>query len=114
LPAHSSGGTVSFQLALPETAFGKQASFVVAHPADGTYQAITTPKIEALVAKPKPLPPSPCVLAERRTLVLSRQFKRVKRHANHARHPVRPALKQRVRQAKRKLRAARTEVKAVC
>jgi hypothetical protein len=110
----SSGGTVGFQLALPETAFGKQASFVVSHPADGTYQAVTTPKLEALVAKPKTPPPSQCAPAERRTHVLSRQFKRLKRHASHARRSARRALWRRAKHAKRKLRAAQTEVKAVC
>ena len=49
----SSGGVVGFQLALPETAYGKQATFVVSHPADGTYQGVTTFKLETLVAKPR-------------------------------------------------------------
>jgi hypothetical protein len=112
--ALSSGGTVSFQLALPETAYGKQATFVASHPADGTYQGVTTAKLQALVAKPKPLPPSPCLLAERRELSLIRQFKRLKRHASHAHGRARRNLNRRARQAKRKLRAARAEVEAAC
>jgi hypothetical protein len=112
--ALSSSGTVSFQLALPETAYGKQATFVASHPADGTYQGVTTAKVEALVAKPKPPPPSPCLLAERRELPLAKQFKRLKRHAGHARGAARRALNRRVRQAKRKLRAARAETAAAC
>jgi hypothetical protein len=110
----SSGGTVSFQLALPETAFGKQATFVVSHAADGTYQGVTTPKLEALVAKPKAPAPTPCALAERRALAFARQLKRLKRHAARARGPARAALRQRAKQAKRKLRAARAEVDAAC
>ncbi|HWT90539.1 MAG TPA: hypothetical protein VN179_05435, partial [Solirubrobacterales bacterium] len=35
----SSGGVVSFQLALPETAYGERAIFVARHPADGSYIA---------------------------------------------------------------------------
>jgi hypothetical protein len=112
--AASAGGSVGFQLALPETAYGKQATFVVSHPADGTYQAVTTPKLEALVAKPKPVPPSPCVLAERRELSLTRQFKRIKRHANRAHGVARRNLNRRARQAKRKLNGARVKAEAAC
>ena len=112
--ATSAGGSVGFQLALPETAYGKQATFVVSHPADGTYQAVTTPKLDALVAKPKPAPPSPCALAERREHSLTRQFKRIKRHANRAHGAARRNLNRRARQAKRKLRGARAEAKAAC
>jgi hypothetical protein len=115
--AASAGGSVGFQLALPETAYGKQATFVVSHPADGIYQAVTTSKLEALVAKPKPVPPpspSPCELAERRELSLTRQFKRLKRHAGLAHGRSRGELYRRARQAKRKLRAAQAKVDATC
>jgi hypothetical protein len=112
--ALSGGGTVGFQLALPETAYGKEATFVVSHPADGTYQGVTTAKIQALVAKPKAPGPTPCMLAERRELSLARQLKRLKRHAGHARGAARGALHRRVRQAKRKLRAARAKAEAAC
>jgi hypothetical protein len=115
--AASAGGSVGFQLALPETAYGKQATFVVSHPADGTYQAVTTSKLEALVAKPKPVPPPPpslCELAERRELSLARQFKRLNRHAKRARGHARHMLSRRAGHAKRKLRAARTQVDRKC
>jgi hypothetical protein len=115
--APSSGGSIGFQLALPETAYGKQATFVVSHPADGTYQAATTPKLEALVAKPKPTPPpspSPCQLAERRELSLARQLKRLKRHASNSRGTARRILNRRARQVKRRLHTARVEAKAAC
>jgi hypothetical protein len=112
--ATSAGGSVGFQLALPETAYGKQATFVVSHPADGSYQAVTTPNLEALVAKPKPPPPSPCLLAERRELTLARQFKRLKRHANRAHGIARRQLSRRARHAKHKLNGARAEAEATC
>ncbi|HEX3174526.1 MAG TPA: hypothetical protein VHQ43_09980 [Solirubrobacterales bacterium] len=112
--ATSGGGTISFQLALPETAYGKTATFVVSHPADGIYQAVTTPKLEVLVAKPKPPPPSLCVLARRREVVLTRQLKRLKRHANRAHGIARRRLNRRVRQAKRKLHRARVGAEAAC
>jgi hypothetical protein len=66
--ALSRGGVARFQLALPETAYGQNATFEVSHPADATYQAVTAAKVDAKVAKPKapaslPLPlgrtPSP-------------------------------------------------------
>lgn len=110
----SSGGVVSFQLALPETAYGKQATFVAGHPADGTYQAVTTGKMEALIARPKAPAPSPCLLAEHRERSLARQLKRLKRHANQAHGAARRALTRRARQAKRKLRGARAEVGSSC
>jgi hypothetical protein len=112
--ATSAGGSVGFQLALPETAYGKQATFVVSHPVDGTYQAVTTPKVEALVEKPKPAPPSACVLAERRKLMLSRQFQRLRGHANRAHGTARRNLNRRARKARRKLNGARSEVEAAC
>lgn len=112
--ATSSGGAISFQLALPETAYGKEATFVVSHPADGTYQAVTTSKLEALVAKPKPTPPSPCVLARRNEAVLLRQFKRLKRHVSRARGIAHRRLNRRVRQVRRRLHRARVEAEAAC
>jgi hypothetical protein len=111
--AASSGG-IAFQLALPESAYGKQATFVAGHPADGTYQAVTTSKLEVLVARPKPPRPTSCFLAERRELALARQFKRLKRHANRAHGASRAILNRRARQAKRKLRVARAEVGSSC
>ncbi len=112
--AASSGGTISFQLALPETAYGKTATFVVSHPADGIYQAVTTPKGEVLVAKPKPPPPSPCALARRREVVLIRQLKRLKRHASRARGVGRRRLNRLVHQTKRRLHGAQVGAEAAC
>lgn len=110
----SSGGVASFQLALPETAYGKTATFVVSHPADGTYQGVTTPKLEAKVAKPKAQPPSPCLLAERRVLSLKRAYHRLRRRAAHARGAARGVLHRRAAHAKRRLRAAQTQADSAC
>jgi hypothetical protein len=110
----SSGGTVPFQLALPETAYGKTATFVVSHPADGTYQATSSPKLEALVAKPKAPPPSPCLLAERHVLSLKRQHKRLAHHARRARGAYRAALFRRASRVKHKLAAARLQAESAC
>jgi hypothetical protein len=110
----SAGGIASFQLALPETAYGKNATFVASHPADGTYQAVSTPKLIVKVAKPKPLPPSPCEIAERRAPTLKRQFKRLKRHARRAQGAARRALRRRAARVKRKLRVAQAEADSAC
>jgi hypothetical protein len=110
----SSGGVIGFQLALPETAFGKTATFVVSHPADAQYQPVISTKLEIPVAKPKTPPPSPCLLAERRALSLTRQYKRLARHARRAHGASRRSLHRRATQAKRRLHAARTEVAGAC
>lgn len=110
----SSGGVVNFQLALPETAWGKSTRFIVSHPADGTYQAVNSSSLHLRVTKPTPVPPSPCVLAERRELSLARQFKRLKRRAGRAHGVTRRVLRRRARRAKQKLRAARHHAEALC
>jgi len=110
----SSGGVVAFQLALPETAFGEQATLVVSHPADGTYQGVSSPKAYVKVARPKAPPPSPCVLAERRVLSLARQYRRLVRHARRAHGLSKRILRRRAAQTKRKLRAARRKAIATC
>ncbi len=112
--ATSSGGVVGFQLALPETAWGTRAGFVVSHPADGTYQGVSSASLRALVAKPKALPPSPCVLAERRAHSLRRQYKRLARHARQAHGAARARLHRRAAKKKRKLRKARLQVRSIC
>jgi hypothetical protein len=110
----SSGGVVGFQLALPETVFGKNANFMVSHPADGTYQGVSAPKLRITIAKPKPPGPTPCSLAEKRELSLARQLKRLKRHAAHAHGSTRAFLHRRVRQTKSKLRRARRSTASLC
>lgn len=110
----SSGGTVGFQLALPETAYGKTATFVVSHAADGAYQGASSPKIQVLVAKPKTPPPSPCLLAEQHVLSLKRQYKRLAHHAHQARGAARAVLSRRAGRVKHKLRSARLQAKSAC
>jgi hypothetical protein len=110
----SSGGVVGFQLALPETAYGKQATFVVSHPADAQYQAVTSTKLEAKVAKPKLAAPSPCFIAERHAQAFAKQLRRLKRHASFARGATRRRLHRRVLRVGRELRAARAQVNTAC
>jgi hypothetical protein len=114
--ANSSGGAVSFPLALPETAQGKNATFVVSHPADAQYEEATSEKLEALVAKPKPVPvkPDPCALADRHLRAVGTQYSRLRRHAARARGFARRRLHRRERQVKRELRAARAKTNAAC
>ena len=114
--ATSAGGAVSFPLALPETAQGKDATFVVSHPADAQYGEAVSEKLVALVAKPKPVPvtQSPCARAKQHLRVVGRQYLRLKRHASQARGLVRRRLLHRVRQVKRQLRNARAQVGATC
>jgi hypothetical protein len=109
----SSGGVVAFQLALPETAYDERGTFVVGHPADGTYiEAVS--RLGLNIKEPKPPAPSPCLLAERRELTLARQFKRLKRHASHAHGAVRAALRRRAAHAKHRLHAAHIKAESAC
>jgi hypothetical protein len=110
----SSGGIVNFQLALPESAYGENGTFVASHPADGTYQGIETEKQTVKIAKPKAPPPSPCTVAENRALALERQFNRLKHNARRASGVRKRHLSRRAKRAKRKLRAARHEVATLC
>jgi hypothetical protein len=110
----SSAGVVSFQLALPETAYGRSASFVASHPADGTYQGVSSTKLRVKVAKPKATAPSPCFLAQRHKLALTRQYKRLLRHARRAHGLTRAVLRRRAARVKHKLHAARLRAKSVC
>jgi hypothetical protein len=112
--AVSSGGLASFQLALPETAYGRSATFEVSHPVDGTYQAVAAPKLQVKVARPKAPPPSPCLLAERQVLSLKRTYHRQRRRAARVRGAARGVLHRRAAQTKRKLRAAKGRADRAC
>jgi hypothetical protein len=112
--AASAGGQVAFQLALPETAYGKTASFVVSHPADGTYQAAAAAKIDVKVARPKAPGPSLCEQAQQRAHVLARQHRRLQRNAARARGALRGRLRHRASQVGRRLRAARAAAASAC
>ena len=110
----SSGGVVGFQLALPETAYGRTATFQVSHPPDGTYQGVSGTKLRVKVARPKAPPPSPCLLAERREQSLANQYRRLARHARRAHGATRRALRRRAARVKRRLRATRRQVRSAC
>jgi hypothetical protein len=112
--AAGAGGGISFPLALPETALGKKATFVVSHAADAEYQAATSPKLVVAIAKAKATPTSPCLLAERHALSLTRQYKRLVRHARNARGASRTRLHRRAVHTKRRLHAARIEAQSAC
>jgi hypothetical protein len=112
--ATTSAGVATFQLALPETAFGENATFVASHPADGNYQSAETSKLNVKVAKPKAPPPSACELAEGRAIVLTRQFKRLKHNARRATGANKRRLSRRAKRVKRRLGATRREVAALC
>ncbi len=106
----SSGGVVSFQLALPETAYGERATFEVGHPADGSYIAAWS-RVRMNVKEPGP---TPCSRAMKSELSLRRQYKRLARHAKRAHGDTRRALHRRANRMKRKLRAAHIRTGNLC
>lgn len=106
----SSGGVVSFQLALPETAYDERAVFVASHPADGGYIAASS-RVALNVKEPGP---TPCSRAMKLELSLKRQYKRLARRANRARGDSRRTLRRRANRTKRKLRAAHVRTNSLC
>lgn len=110
----SSGGVVSFQLNLPETAYGKSVHFVAFHPADGNYQEVIAPTQTVRILRPPAPAPSACELAERRALVLSRQYRRLRHNARRAHGFAKRRLSHRANRVKRRLRAAHHEVATLC
>jgi hypothetical protein len=107
----SSGGVVSFQLALPETAYDERGTFVASHPVDGRYMAATS-RLRLNIEEPGP---TPCSRAQQLERSLRRQYKRLAYRAKRA-HGVRhrAALHRRATQAKRRLRAAHSRTGALC
>jgi hypothetical protein len=108
--AVSSGGVVSFQLALPETAYDERGIFVVEHPADGSYVAASS-RLGLNIKKPGP---TPCSRAWASELVLKRQYKRLARNAKRARGASRRKLRRRATLVKRRLRAAHIRTDRLC
>jgi hypothetical protein len=107
----SSGGGVSFQLALPETAYDERGTFVVSHPADGSYVAATS----KLGINIKEAAPTPCSRATQIERSLRRQYKRLAHRANRAHERFRrAALRRRAAKAKRLLRAAHSRTGQLC
>jgi hypothetical protein len=111
--ATSAAGGVSFQLALPETAYGERATFVVSHAADGTY-VDASHRLRANVARPKPPGPTPCDLAKRRKASLARQLTRLNRRVHQAHGAQRRELRRRAHRVARKTKAAKRQVAATC
>jgi hypothetical protein len=107
----SIGGVVSFQLALPETAYDERGTFIVHHPADGSYMAARS-RLRMNIKEPGP---TPCSRAATRELSLRRQYKRLLRRAKRA-HTAsrRAAFRRQAAKVKRKLRAAHIKTGALC
>jgi hypothetical protein len=116
--ATSIGGQISFQLALPESAFKKHAGFIVGRGADSSYQAVESPATHAKVTEPlAPPPPSTsqaCKKAELRVRILSRQYRRLVANWHRARGVHRARLRRRVRHLSSALRIARSRTSAAC
>jgi hypothetical protein len=112
--ASTAGGQVVFPLALPESAVNQGASFVVTHPADGAYQAVSA-KLRARVTRAVASAAEiACARATRKAHALARQVKRLKRNARFAHGATKRRLKHRAHQVGRKWRAAKGAAQAAC
>jgi hypothetical protein len=108
------GGQVVFPLALPEGAVNKDASFLVAHGADASYQEASA-KIDAeVIPAVASAAEIACSRATQRAHSLARQVKRLKRNARFARGAGKRHLKHRARHLARKWSAARSQAQAAC
>lgn len=112
--AISSAGSLSFPLALPESAIGKVATFTITRPADATYLATKSTSLKVKISPPSAPSATPCEEARSRVHVLARQFHRLTRHAARAHGAKRRQLQRRKRRIKRKLRAARAAAAQAC
>jgi hypothetical protein len=114
--AASVGGGLTFPIALPETAEGKTATFVVSRPADAQYLAVKSAGYEVLVSRPRVVVAgaSACEKATRHAHAVARQHARLARHAAHAHGLVRRLLRRRVHRVGRKLRVARAQATNAC
>jgi len=114
--AASVGGGLTYGLALPESAAGKDVTFVISRPADSIYQASETSKLSLSVTKPAPLvDAAACEGAKSRVTSLARQYNRLNQHALRARRrSVRRQLRRRAHGVGRTLTTARAEAKTIC
>lgn len=113
--ATSRGGGLTFPLALPETAQGQTATFVVTRAADAQFLAVKSASYEVLVSRPRVVVEvSPCERATRHLHAVARQHARLANHAAFARGPARRRLRQRARRVARQLRAARAQANSAC
>jgi hypothetical protein len=121
----SGGGQVTYPLALPETAVGKDVEFVVTSAASIEYQAATSPKVFAEVTKPPapPAPPAPapapkpanlCKKATNKAHALARMYKRQLKNAERVRGRHRRRLLKKGHATEREFLAARTAKQAAC
>jgi hypothetical protein len=80
--ATTSGGALSFPLALPASAAGQEVKMTISRPADAEYAAVKSSEVTATVAAPSPAPaPVPPVVHHRRKpLKCHRHFKKRKVH----------------------------------
>jgi hypothetical protein len=112
--ATTSGGRIVFPLALPESAVGEQATFIVTHAADASYQAASA----RFRANVKPAQASAadqaCARAVGHAHAIARQLKRLRRNANRAHGQTRRSLKRKARKVRRQLKAAQAGVRASC
>ncbi|HEY2056265.1 MAG TPA: hypothetical protein VGH14_20230 [Solirubrobacterales bacterium] len=112
-------GQITFPLAMPETAFGKDVEFVASGAATAEYQAATSSKLYAEITRPPappapPKPPNLCPKATNHAHALARQYKRLLKHAERARGRARHKLLHRAHTVELQFVAARAEKKAVC
>ena len=113
--APSVGGQIAFQLALSESALKKYAGFIVGRGADAGYQAVESPVVKAKVTSPVLPPPSAaCKRATAHAHTLSRQYKRLHRHARYARRQTRRRLLNHARRVHRALKHARSGAAKAC
>jgi hypothetical protein len=117
--ATSVGGQITFALALPETAVGKDVEFTASSAATGEYQSATSPKLFVEVTKPPapPAPPKPvdlCTPATNKAHAWARIYKRRMKDAERARGRARHRLLNRAHSAERKFITARAAKKAAC
>jgi hypothetical protein len=117
--ATSVAGQITFPLAMPETAFGKDVEFVATSAATSEYQAAASAKMSAEVTKPPapPAPPKPvnlCTPATNKAHAWARIYKRRMKNAERARGRSRRRLLHDAHTAERKFIAARAAKKAAC
>jgi hypothetical protein len=120
--ATSVAGQITFPLAVPETAFGKDVEFVATSAATSEYQAAASSKIYAEVTKPPapPAPPAPpkpvnlCKPATNKAHAWARIYKRRMKNAERARGRARRRLLHDAHTAERKFISARAAKKAAC
>jgi len=111
--AVSSGGSIAFPLALPETAIGKRVTFVASHFADSQYEGASSPRL-VLTVKPPKNNAAACERAKRHAHALARQYRRLQRRAAGAHGATRRRLRRRARRSAHALRVARAEAGRLC